>query len=149
MLAGQKLQAFTSAYADRETADVTSITVTTPANGTTVCGVAFVAPQSGTVLVAIHGDLDQTSGSVVLGWRVRTGGTPGSGTIVDGPEAGDGVNAEIGRIVAEANRVSAGNFAIVSGLTPADTYNAATFHYIFGGGSGTVFSRAIAVIPLL
>ena len=150
MLAGQKIQAFTSGYQDLETAVVSSITVTTPANGATVCGVAFVAPQSGAVHLSIYADLQQTAGVVVVGWRVRTGGTPGSGTIVDGSESGDGPNAANGRVLTTITRIAAGGGNVyVTGLIAGDTYNAATYHFISGGGQGTLSARAITVLPLL
>lgn len=129
-----------------ELTDVTT-TSTSSVNGSPVCGVAFVAPSSGKVEVSIYGDVANSGGICLLGWRVRTGTTVGSGTVVDGSDTGD-THADVGRIVASSIRLGAGSHAIVvSGLTPGANYNIATYHSVTAS-TGTIRTRAVTVKSL-
>jgi hypothetical protein len=115
-----------------------------------VCGVSFTAPQSGHVLVQAYFDLAPASAQTLIGgWRLRTGTTVGAGTLTDGTETSDGVHAVTGRVIADSRAAAGGKACRVTGLTPGTSYNVATYHYVSGGTTSTVFTRGITVIPLL
>lgn len=123
------------------------ITVTSPNNGATVNGFSFTAPESGAIMVISGGDIDGGSDIALLGWRVRTGSSVGSGTIVDGSEPGDGYHDGAARLIADGIRLEACTMAFVTGLTAGDTYNICNYYYI-SGGSGTLRLRQVEILPI-
>lgn len=139
-----------------KTADATLISPsnTSPTNGSPVVGFSFTAPASGKVLIQCGGDIECPSianGSIILIATVRSGGTVGSGTIVyDGDTSSSArvIATDTSGVTGDQIRVKAGSWLdVVSGLTPGNTYNAHTRHYVTGG-TGTVRARMITVIPI-
>lgn len=125
------------------TTSSTSFTSTlSPAN---ICGTAFVAPTSGTVLVALRTQM-QNSGVNYSGasFEVREGSTVGSGTVF---LAGDDERA---MSTTSTSGEGQGITDYVSGLTPGATYNVSIVHRTTNGASTlTTLRRAISVIPLI
>lgn len=133
-----------------ESTAITSITSTTYAAGTPVCGGTFVAPPSGAVFVTVGGTIEQTvnGNSTRLGWEIRTGGTIGTGTIVWAASsvrciaAGQAVNTS------GPAQNSASFRYLADTLTAGSTYNVQTMHQVTGG-TGNVTFRVVAVEPVL
>lgn len=148
---------------DFETTNITGITdaVTGAAPGilgTPINGMTFVAPPSGIVSFSVGGyfemDGDAGANDDVLHFigQIRTGSTIGSGTLFydgdgdDGPHVAIGVGPTVGTII----RGMFGSIpAIVTGLTPGDTYNASTRYYTVGvtGTGASIFARQVGVQP--
>lgn len=97
----------------------TSTTYTSTLTGGVACGVTFIAPTSGRVIVHNAALLDHSSasGETYLGWILRTGSTVGSGTVV--VSAAD--SRAILHVGTAAERHGADHLA--GGLTPGATYN--------------------------
>lgn len=122
-----------------------STTYTSAITGGTAqdCGVAFVAPASGRVLVYWWGQMsNSTTASTYLGMEVRTGGTIGSGSQVpeQGPTDDDSCR------VAGTNVISCQSHRLVTGLTPGETYHARLLHRVTGG-TATINKRRVTVEP--
>jgi hypothetical protein len=124
-------------------------TSATPSNGTTTCGVSFVAPPSGRVLVMAQGAIQLASGTGQFygGPRIRTGGTPGSGSDVYDPSVLD-PGIRFGS--SSAQTLNGSCVGMVSGLTPGSTYNVCFVVWIQAGSSPSLsyFGRQVAVTPL-
>lgn len=123
------------------TTSSTSFTSTlSPAN---ICGTAFVAPTSGTVLIALRTQM-QNSGNNYTGasFEIREGSTVGSGTVL--------LAADDARAMSTTSTFGEGQGITdyVSGLTPGATYNASILHRVTVG-SMTTLRRSISVIPLI
>jgi hypothetical protein len=146
-------QDFPAPESNTQAADEAGFTDTSYTAGANVCGTTFTAPTSGRVLVLWHARFETNTTGVraTVSVEVRTGSSIGSGTVVsaasdasalesisDGDAAGVGTNA----------RMQAGMWRIVSGLTPGDSYNVRTMHRVSGTGSGDIFDRNVAVVPL-
>lgn len=106
------------------------------------CGVAFLAPSTGRILVLFGGDLDNSGAQfTVLAPVLRTGATVGSGTNV-----GDG-DPEYA-LYTNGDRYRAGSYWYVEGLTPGDPYNVRLEHRTTGGATtGTILRRNVTVVP--
>lgn len=132
-----------------ETTLLNTITNTTAANGTPVCGTTFVAPRSGTILLQVQGDLEcptAANAGLILTGVVRTGAVVGSGTIV---YQGDTIGAarlvviDTSGVAGDRVRLVMGSvFATVTGLTAGNTYNISTQHYVTGG-TGIIRHRGL------
>lgn len=133
------------------TTDETGFTNTTFAAGGTTVGVAFVAPASGKVMVHYTAAMLQNINTFVtiVSFEMKTGGTVGSGTLVGAAANGDRALV-CGRAVnsGAVAQLSAGNWALYTGLTPGATYNVRMLHVV-DGGSGTITYRQISVQPQL
>lgn len=141
-LAGDYILAadFTPSAEDQETGSIGSITSTSFAAGSPVCGVSFTAPTSGIVEVDISAQMSNTGGQTYMSFRVGTGGTIGAGTEVVAASADTSV------LNGATSSVRAGTSKRVTGLTPGATYNAQTMHAVTAG-TGTVLRRTIKVRP--
>lgn len=123
------------------TGQTASSSFTSVLAGGTPCEVTFVGPTSGRVLIINTAQLDNTSGTSILGWRLGTGSTIGGGDTILAP-------SEIRSLKAEGtNLMLASHVYPVTGLTPGLTYNV---QQRFNSTSGTAtFSRKhLIVIPL-
>jgi hypothetical protein len=125
----------------------TSVTTSTN-NGSTVAGVAFVAPPSGRVM--IHGNFvfqrGAGTGQLYMGPQVRTGTTVGSGTVVYNPTSDPG--AKVG---GSGGDVYAGGVSVlVTGLTPGSNYNVSAVFFAISPSSLTInyFSRQVIAQPV-
>lgn len=119
--------------------------------GSTVVGVAFSAPASGKVLIHFAGELVNTvsANAVLLSFEMKTGGTVGSGTLV-GPAANGDRAIVVGRVVTtQVFLLSAGSWALYTGLTSGATYNVRMMHAADPGNTSQILYRQIAVQPML
>src|SRR5690606_2822805 len=111
------------------------------------CGVAFVAPTTGRVLVKLAGYVRSSAANsaALVAPVIREGATVGSGTVVvSGSDlnsiqvSGSGSNTDGHRVGAEA---------LIEGLTPGAIYNVRLEHRVSGSTTGTVTRRTVIVAP--
>jgi len=125
---------------DQQDATVTSTSTTFEA-GSSVCGVAFIAPTTGRVLVKWKGQLDNTTSGTLLSYRIGTGETVGGGTELVSP-------SDIRAItMVGVDQVAFGAEDLVEGLEPGDVYNVQLMHRTTSGGSATINRRWVIVAP--
>lgn len=130
----------TATDATSRTTTSTSYTGTLSPAG--LCGVSFVAPQSGKVEIHWAAELfnDTPPNNARVSPAVRTGSTVGSGTVV--------LAASDARAVLATTVIRTGASMQVTGLTAGSTYNVSLEQRIFSGGTGTFLSREVNVVPL-
>jgi hypothetical protein len=145
--AGQRLTANVLGVAVSSTesalGSTTSTSYTATLTGGTACGVAFVAPASGTVIVHNSGLIDN-SGTLrtYCTFRIRTGGTIGSGTdVVAALDANSIANVGV-------DDVTEGRSIMVTGLTPGATYNCQQLFKVSAASTGTFVSKHLAIQPV-
>jgi hypothetical protein len=123
------------------------------AGGTYVdCGVAFVAPTSGRVMLFWNAVLDIEAGSNAVAYIspvVRTSATVGAGTAV--LEAADNnarraTRSQVGVDTDSSARNRAGASYLLSGLTAGNSYNVRLEHRVTSQTAET-FHRAVQVVP--
>lgn len=118
-LTGDKVTAVDTSWDTQNAVGTTSSSsYTATLAGGTACGVAFVAPASGKVLIYSTTQIQAAGGNSFATVRVRTGGVVGSG--VDFLAASDD-NAQIVNSAGSLHRATA--TTPVSGLTAGATYN--------------------------
>ncbi|MDQ7910266.1 hypothetical protein RB614_37810 [Phytohabitans sp. ZYX-F-186] len=111
--------------------------------GSATCGVAFVAPTTGRVLIEWRANLDNsTNAFTIVAPEVRTGSSVGSGTVV---LAASDVNALYGF---GTNELGFGCFVPLDGLTPGESYNVRLMHRVTSGTGTIQNSREVIVLPL-
>lgn len=112
-----------------------------------VLGVAFVAPTSGKVAVhyGSRGQHSVNGGNTYTCVVIRTGNTPGSGSLVQGSADTWAISSGI---VGGTAAIGAGRSKLVSGLTPGDDYNATLEHKIVTAGTGSFLDRSVLVVPV-
>lgn len=122
---------------------------TTNASGPPECGVAFVAPTSGRVLLLLGGGLRDSSGNnrVFLGPEVFVG-PDSSGTQVESGSFHEFVSSP-----PETESIYGSRAVLVEGLTAGETHYARLYHYtaLTGGtpaATSDIFVREIIVVPL-
>lgn len=135
-----------------ESTSQTGFTNTTPAAGSPVCGLTFVAPPSAKVRVTLCGQLNSSANTfnTTLGFEVRTGGTIGSGTVVWSVSS-DRALATSFAVNTSAPAYLSASFVILlsTGFTAGSTYNVRTMHSVSNAsGNGTVFGRRLIVEPI-
>jgi hypothetical protein len=147
LLAGSTVKALdtpTTVAADEP--DSYTFTNTTYGVGTTggtyvECGVVFVAPTTGRVVIHTSAQIvNSTTAATRVAPVVRTGGTIGSGTVVQAGIDGNAV------VVQGTNSIRLGTSVLISGLTPGDTYNVRLEHRVTTG-TGTASLRTVVVDP--
>jgi hypothetical protein len=106
------------------------------------CGVVFVAPTSGRVLVLWAGLITNSGASsqTLVSPELRTGGTLGSGTVIDAAAASRSIRNTTNIAI------TVGSHYLAEGLTPGDTYNVRLNHMV-SGSTGTVSNRRVTVVP--
>lgn len=147
LAAGTRVQAqdFPPAKNDRQTAsfDATTTTydVTSTAGSYADCGTSFVAPTSGRVVITTSARCinSSTSGTLVAP-ETRTGGTVGSGTVVESADDSIGCS-HYGNSFA---RVSASH--LLTGLTAGSTYNVRLLHRATAN-TASIAHREVVVQP--
>ena len=111
------------------------------------CEVVFIAPPSGRVIIHWSGALRNLSASespvAYLSPEVRSGGTPGSGTIV--LPAADARTVRC-NFAGSVQTIRAGVWHLLSGLTPGGAYNARMLHRVTSS-TGEFFYRSLIVTP--
>lgn len=124
---------------------VTSTTFTADRTGTTnEAGIAFVAPPSGKVLVAIKAGLFNSNATPynIASYEVRTGSSIGSGTVVVAADVGRGLQ------MYGTSETRYGATFLVTGLTAGSGYNAQLM-YLTQSNTMTVDRPGILVTPCL
>jgi hypothetical protein len=124
---------------------------TTATAGTNVCGVAFTAPASGSVLVHWKADFwsSQTDKVSFVSMEVRSGATLGGGSVVVASNSNDALKVS-GTVTAGVEaRIGAGTFRLITGLTPGSSYHVRLMHFTEASGNITVFYRSVLVQPML
>lgn len=119
-------------------------TSTTYATGT-VCGVAFVAPPSGKVMIRWSAELHHGTSFILVSPQVRTGSTVNAGTIVTTPVDW---TANDDRTVRNDNAldVRSSDQDLMYSLVPGSSYNVTLLHRV-GALTGTIGRRRITVTP--
>lgn len=135
---------FPATASDVETSDETAFADTSYTLGGTTVGTTFVAPTSGAVIVLWSARFESNTAAVraLVTMEVREGSTIGSGAQVSATGDASALESHT------QARQQAGTFRYVSGLTAGDTYNVSLWHRISGAGTGDVFDRSVAVIPV-
>lgn len=142
----------------------TAIGSSTPSNLAPAVGFAFTPGATGAIEIQVSGDIEPPSGGVmILGARIRTGSTVGSGTLIAGGEEGDGIGSDIRvlgdpvdpdesdrmsecmRILSEDRYAGSSILLPLIGFTPGTTYNVAMYIYRVGSGNGTLRNSAVMV----
>lgn len=120
----------------------TSTTYTATLTSGTACGVAFVAPPSGAVLIHNASNMFNSGANhEFCTVQVRTGGSIGSGTIVF-------TAADQDAIVANGTPADRhGVTILVTGLTEGSTYNAQQL-FKTEAGTGSFSNKFLVVQPL-
>jgi hypothetical protein len=124
---------------------------TTATAGTNVCGVAFTAPASGTVLVHWKADFWSAIADKVsfVSMEVRSGATLGGGSVVVASNSNDALKVSGSVTTGVEARIGAGTYRLITGLTPGSSYHVRLMHFTESGGNITVFFRSVLVQPML
>jgi hypothetical protein len=147
-VAGDRVKAldFSPAAIDEDATQQTNIG-TSFAAGSPECGVAFVAPTSGTVMIVVSGYVrdDASANYGTIGWELYTGTSSGGTlTVASGPwEHELRLYVPSGPTGANASKVT-----VHSGLTAGDDYYIRTVHKANTSGTLDVLMRAVLVVPL-
>lgn len=143
--AGQIIRAadFPAAASDAQgtSGTTTSTTFTPTLTGGTACGLTFVAPTSGKVLVTNASRLTNSGANEsYCGWALRTGGTIGSGSSVFG-------SADARSVLHNGTTFARkGADFLVTGLTAGSTYNIQQ-EFRVSAGTGSFANKDLAVTP--
>jgi hypothetical protein len=123
----------------RTTASTSYTSTLSPAN---ICGVAFIAPPSGKVLVTWRAQLINSGVNFsAASFEVRTGSTVGSGTVHTASDDTRSINS------ASTAGEGSGAAEYVGGLVPGATYNVFLTHRVTAG-TLTTLRRSIGAVPL-
>jgi hypothetical protein len=127
-----------------EGTDFANIASTAYAPGSPECGITFVAPPSGEVVVQVAGNVAGTSSNrTALSFEIREINSGGQVVV-----AADDYNGILSDNAAGGRK--GGPLVPVVGLVPYGVYYARTMHRVFGAsGSGTVYDRRITVVPVM
>lgn len=148
LTAGQPITAADLGQAQSDTQSTsgttTSTSYTSTLTGGTACGVAFVAPASGAVLIISTCQISNSgANNTRCSFVVRTGAVIGSGSSV---LAADDSRAQLHNgTTSERGSIS---HPMTSGLTPGSSYNVQQVFSV-AGGTGTFSNKNLVVIPLL
>jgi len=127
-----------------QTAAITGISSTSyTTTGGAVCGISFIAPPSGKVLIHIAAELDNTASVTLVSFRLGTGSTIGAGTVILSPSD----DRSISNTGSDQTRY--GVPYLVTGLTAGGEYNVRLEHRTTPGGTATVSRRLLIVEPVL
>lgn len=150
LFAGQKLHATDVNLAASESFQTDSGTVAgsvytpTRTGSSNIAGYVFVAPNSQNIMVFWGAGISVTSQFGLMAFEIRTGGTLGSGTIVQA--ASDNIQCQ-GTATSET---TSSNSKLVTGLSAGSTYNIrAMYRTQAGGVTGTYNRPHISHIPQL
>jgi hypothetical protein len=122
----------------------TSTTFTATLTGGTACGVAFIAPLSGVVLVCNNSFVENTgTARSYCTFRLRTGSTIGSGT--DIVAAADENSISI--LGSAGDDMASGRTFRVPGLIPGTNYNVQQLFRV-SGSTGNFAWKRLSVYPV-
>jgi len=130
-----------STNADPTARTTTSIAFTTTLSPANICGVAFVAPPTGKVMIFWNSSCANGSSPNIAQCSpsIRTGSVVGSGSVFQASDTTIALTA--------ISSTRAGASTLVTGLTPGDTYNVALEHRSFSAGTSTFQERDVTVVP--
>ncbi len=135
---------FTTPVKDEQSTSGTtgSTSYTATLTGGTACGVSFVAPTSGRVMV-LNASAMVNSGAnfSYCGFVLRTGSTVGSGTTITGAVEDNSV------YISGTNEFRASDSYEIGGLTAGSSYNVQQAFKV-NGGTGTFRRKRIIVVPI-
>jgi hypothetical protein len=143
-LTGDKVTAVATT-SDRQTiqGDTASTLYTSTLTGGIACGLAFVAPASGAVLVLnkVYG-YNGASGTSFnfCSYEIRTGGTIGSGTVFQA--AADSTALVVSQVNSQSTHEH------VTGLTPGATYNIRQMFRV-DGNTGRFINKQLTIHPCI
>lgn len=125
--------------------DATTYGVDADSGTYVTCGLAFRAPNSGTVIMHYTARMsNNVDGNVCLMTPVvRTGSVVGSGSSV---LAANDENAVRIQSANAGGQSRSGSHVLVEGLTPGDQYNVRLEHRV-GANTGTIAHRRVTVVP--
>lgn len=135
-----------AAHGTAASPSIVAATNTAASAGSTVVGVTFIAPNSGKVYVNVSGHLqcNTAAQTAYLTYELRDGAVIGSGTVAVAVQSDYGVG--IGG--PGVTRASLTRRMSVTGLTPGNSYNARTMHFVTGGNAD-YYRREILVEPVI
>lgn len=128
---------------ENTTGTTTSVTYTSTLTGGTACGLAFVAPPSGKVLIHNNSRIFNSGSNLSLcSIHVRNGASIGSGT--------DFLAAADAHAISYfgANDDRRGGTELVTGLTPGNNYNVIQSFKVTGG-TGSFGNKSLIVQKVL
>lgn len=133
----------TAQNTDTTARTTTSTSYTTTLAPAGLCGVSFVAPPSGKVMIEWGCGLDNSSAPslAVCSFAVRAGSTVGSGVSFQASDDGRAISGQLYH--------RSGASSEVTGLTAGSTYNVVLEHRTASAGTGTFSNRSVTVIPQL
>lgn len=133
--------------ADTTARTTTSTSYTTTLSPANICGVAFVAPTSGSVMLCWKAEQAAGTGSAgsYTAGEVRQGTTVGAGTLVYTASDNDALSC-LDSVASMFHH--AGITHLLTGLTPGANYNVSLAHRMTTG-TGTFQRREVDVIPLI
>lgn len=142
-LAASDLQMTMVSNADPTARTTTSTSFTTTLSPANICGISFVAPPSGKVLIICGAQCSNGSSPNIAqaSFGIRQGDVVGSGTVFQA--SGDSTT------VTSIASVGASRGSPVTGLTPGTIYNVAMEHRAFSAGTATFLNREVIVQPQL
>jgi hypothetical protein len=117
--------------------------------GAGLCGVAFVAPPSGKVMVsyASHMGHSAVGGDTYVSPRIAAGGTTGAGALVTAESDTWSIRNQCG--TANTDSSGYGSHRLISGLTSGTTYNVTLYHKNQTAGTATFLNRSVQVVPVI
>ena len=126
---------------------ISNITNTTWAPGSPEVGVAFTAPKTGRVGIAVCGGMRETSATnrVFMTYELFLG-SDNTGVQVEAPAIARGISTS-GNTVASLDQAM-GALEMYEGLTPGSTYYARIVYETEGGATNDITRRRIIVFPL-
>lgn len=138
----------TGPFSVEDQTTASGITSITGQPGSTQVNIPFVAPPSGKAWVTISGNIGQSQNSFImyLGFDIREGSTPGSGTLFTAEDTR--------RAIATSKPVTSGASAytacsrrvLIKGLTPRQAYIVRALYWVSSAlASGSYDARGLAV----
>jgi hypothetical protein len=120
-----------------------STTYSATLTGANVCGTAFIAPPSGTVLVLWQASiLTAGSSGCLISFELRDGASVGSGTIITATNDNEALDTRI------SSNTRPANFFRQASLTPGNSYNVRLMHRSLTAANSTILRRAVFVTPI-
>lgn len=136
-----------AAVQDDDGTTISNITNTTYAAGSPEVGVAFVAPKSGRVGIAVCGGMrEDSAGNRIFMTYELFEGEDNTGVQVLAPAAIHGISTP-GNTTASGDQ-TLGSLEMKQGLTPGTTYYARIMYQTEGGTTNDITRRRIIVFPL-
>lgn len=142
-LAANDINMVTQSNTDPTARTTASTSYTTTLTAANICGVAFIVPPSGIVLILWSCEQLVTGGTLsYTSFAIREGSTVGSGTsfLASSDDRMVGNNSSTSLRMGTSHRVT--------GLTAGSVYNVALEHRV-ASGTGTFARRSVDVVPQL